>query len=382
MTVYRKARPDEMAKCTAFANMVFFTGDDPRRFETLLPKVYGPNADPVCSAGLHNIAVRENGEIVGLVAALPGKLHVGDTVLSTAYVGTVSVHPQARGEGHMKELMRITLQEAMERGADIAFLGGQRQRYEYFGFSPAGEAYMITYDIANVRHALREADVGSIAFRRLTDETDAALAEIEALRQTDTVWFERPRSRLLACMQSYLQDVYAVEQDGRFAGWVVYNPHEARINELRCVKADDEERVIKAWLLQNGQKSVHILTPPWAAARLRRAGLHAEHISRQTDVNVRILRPERVLPALMRLRNTYAPLTDGELRLNAWGQGLSIRVEDGNVSAEPCAVDALPQLTPLALTRLCAYPFDYEGRPQTPAGWFPLPVFAPPSDGF
>jgi hypothetical protein len=49
-------------------------------------------------------------------------------------------------------------------GCDLAMLGGQRQRYEYFGFTAAGMAHTYTATSTNVRHALSGVDVGDMEF--------------------------------------------------------------------------------------------------------------------------------------------------------------------------------------------------------------------------
>ena len=51
-----------------------------------------------------------------------------------------------------------------------------------------------------------------------------------------------------------------------------------------------------------------------------------------------------------------------------------VRVEDGGEGAL--------QLSRLEATRLFMYPFLYEGRPKTPQGWFPLPLYAAAPDEF
>ena len=94
MTVYRKAKPEEREAYIRFANMVFNDAGDPVKFETDIPKVYGPRVD--CSH-LQNIAVDDEKGIRGLVAVLPGQMYAGGESLKTGFVGTVSVHPEARG---------------------------------------------------------------------------------------------------------------------------------------------------------------------------------------------------------------------------------------------------------------------------------------------
>ena len=94
------------------------------------------------------------GEMLDFVGdiTVPLSLLVAGKPLRAAGIGTVSVHPYARGEGHMKKLMHMTLEECRENGADLAMLGGQRQRYEYFGFTQQ-EVNKILEDTGTVQYA-------------------------------------------------------------------------------------------------------------------------------------------------------------------------------------------------------------------------------------
>ena len=98
MTEYRVARPEEQAALTFFGSMVFSMDGEKTDFETLIPKEYAKERS---CAEHHLLAVNEQG-IRGMIATLPGVMRVGKLELKTGYVGTVSVHPQARGEGHEK----------------------------------------------------------------------------------------------------------------------------------------------------------------------------------------------------------------------------------------------------------------------------------------
>ena len=89
MTEYRVARPEEQAALTFFGSMVFSMDGEKTDFETLIPKEYAKERN---CAEHHLLAVNEQG-IRGMIATLPGVMHVGELELKTGYVGTVSVHP-------------------------------------------------------------------------------------------------------------------------------------------------------------------------------------------------------------------------------------------------------------------------------------------------
>lgn len=124
----------ELPDILDFANYVFSQSSQPHDFRRLLPKLYGENSG---SEGYHYL-VREDGRIRAMVCAMPLSLLVAGKPLRAAGIGTVSVHPYARGKGYMKALMNRAMEDLKTQGYAMAFLGGMRQRYEYFGFTPTG----------------------------------------------------------------------------------------------------------------------------------------------------------------------------------------------------------------------------------------------------
>ena len=148
MTEYRLAKPEEWEDCIELANYVFSMAHRPHDFEQLIPRVYqaGPEM-----ARIHRVAVAENGRLRAEIAVLPQQMAAGGKLLRAGYVGSVSVHPKARGEGHMKRLLGDWITD-LEGTCDLLALDGQRQRYAYFGFTPGSEKYTFYLDVANVRH--------------------------------------------------------------------------------------------------------------------------------------------------------------------------------------------------------------------------------------
>lgn len=61
------------------------------------------------------------------------------------------VDGRSRGKGHLALLMQDAQERMQAAGCDIAMLGGQRQRYERFGYVPAGAHWEFTLTPRNVR---------------------------------------------------------------------------------------------------------------------------------------------------------------------------------------------------------------------------------------
>ena len=208
---YCIAEPADRERVVDFANYVFSQAHRPHDFKTLLPKVY---ADDAPETAVHYIARREDGAIRAMVANLPVRLRFGDAALQAGMIGTVSVHPYARGEGHMKRLMQMMLDDARARRLDLLALGGLRQRYGYFGFESGGAA--AAYDITetNVRRGLADVSADGIVFQEIASEDCEGFDFAWRLANARRIGGERPRADFLRIMRSWDSHLRLIARDG------------------------------------------------------------------------------------------------------------------------------------------------------------------------
>lgn len=377
MIEYRKARPEEREAYLAFADMVFNLAGTDISFERSLPKVYGLGMD---TASLQNIAYDREKGIRGLVAVLPQTLHILDRTLKSGYIGTVSVHPEARGEGHMKVLMAMALDEMRTQGADIALLGGQRQRYEHFGYAWGGVIYHIDVNRSNVRHALADVAIGGVTLTEILPGS-AAERQAQALHDARPYHFDRTSPSFAVVCRSYLHTPWAIERDGCLLGYVIATANKKHLAEVYAAAVDEMDTILKAWLVLNDLESISLDMPPFDAALLRRLCRWAESVTCGSALSARVLHYAPVVESLLKLKASYSPLEDGTLSLCCEGQAFTVQVAGNQVHVtedadEPLVLDAL------SAGRLLFTPFDYEDRPAAPRSWFPLPLCSQEADAF
>lgn len=367
---FRIAKQEELEKCRDFANMVFDLD-----FRKLLPKVYGE--DPVMYAA-HYIA--DNGEIKGLVAVLEDRLTVGGTVLKTGYVGSVSVHPDSRRQGLMVKLMDLANVDMLENGTDIAFLNGNRQRYQYYGFVPAGVTYFFNVNVDNLTHALSNVPIDHIRFEEIESGSEIE-QKARALHRSRPVHFERAEFAVL-CHSNY-QTPYAVLCGGGFIGYVVTNGDKNSWAEVCVEDAEYLDMTVKAWIVQNQVKSLQIYLPEWERELRRHLSCYASGMSRGYSVQARIFRFRRVAEAYLKTKARTSGISDGHMAFDIEGQNFEITVKNGNVTVKEGGENPL-KLTAYEANRLMLLPMEYEDMPKAPYGWFPLSIFVAPSspDGF
>lgn len=375
---YRIARPEDREKVIDFANYVFSQAHRPHDFKTLIPKEY---SDRVPGAAAHYIAVREDGAIRAMTANLPVSMRFGDQILKTGMVGTVSVHPYARGEGHMKVLMQMLLDDAEKRGFDLLALGGLRQRYGYFGFEGgcAAAAYEITE--TNVRHALKNVDDSSIAFETLAKEDCEGVDFAWKLANARKMGGVRPRDAFWEIMHNWNRPMRLICAEKKSIGYVMGGMG-GNIAELALENEGDLFRVLKALFRADGAQAFSIDVAPCEIERADQLGKIAENVRIVPQERIRVLHWERVLAATLNLKAEYANLQDGKLVLRIGDKNYRLSVQGGKADVQ-ITEDAPDRVyTELQAVRKL---FGVESALFREGGdynWLPLPMFFSGADTF
>lgn len=377
MVTYRKARPEERKAYIEFADMVFSSNGDPISFEQSIPKVYGAHID---SADMQYIGIDDEKGIRGLVAVMPNELYLGSEMLKVGYVGTVSVHPEARGEGHMKALMKMAIKEMEKKGVDLSLLGGHRQRYEYFGYAKSGVSVHVDVSEPNVRHALKHVNADGVTFEEIGHDSPW-LKPAHALFEQRFIRFRRDIGAFVDCCRNYLTQLWAILDEGEFVGYLVCNSDQNGFSEICTVSADVLDKAIKAWIVQGKSRRVTMMFAPWEREALRRLGTYAGGMRIQSSVQASVLNPRRVLKVMLTAKAAYAKLENAEMCFEIEGDRFTVAVKDGAVDIVDGGENPVC-LNRLAASQLFGDFFDYEGRPETPDGWFPLPIYEASPDAF
>lgn len=362
--LFRKAKQDELEQCIDLANLVF--GFD---FRILLPKAY--SAKPVMQTSNF---VADNGELKGLVSVLGESLSVGENVLKTGYVGSVCVHPDSRGQGLMIKLMDLANDDMQKNGTDIAFLNGNRQRYQYYGFVPAGMTYFFNVSGDNYAHALKEVSADSITFEEITSGS-VLEQKARALYCSKPVHFERSEFAVLC--RSYSRNPYAVIENDEFIGYIVTNSDKNCWAEV-CVKSCEHlDKTLKAWMEQNKVREIQLFLSEWESDLSRHLACYASGMSRGYSVQARIFNFRRVTEAYLKERARTSGLSDGYMAFDIEGEKFNITVTGGNVTVRDDGDNPL-KLTAYEANKLMLLPMEYEDMPNVPNGWFPLGIYVAP----
>lgn len=327
MTEFCTGKASDKENIIDFINMVFSMTGRAHNFKTLLPKLYGEAVD---TSGFHFLA-KEDGRIQAVVGLFPTVLTVGQKQLKLGHIGSVSVHPYARGKGYMKRLMEMAIQSAKAQGFDALVLGGLKNRYQYFGFQPTEMAVRYRFVPENVSHQYRGEGSEKITFETIESADSKYMDEIRQLYEKHPVHTKRGDDEsLYRILGSWQSTVYAVLKAGSFIGYVTSTAPqfwgEWGVKEIRDLPA-----VIAAWFKKLEPDALTLLSPAFERAACELLGKYCESFYPASEHSWHILSFSKVLEALMAVKNDYESLEAGHLTL-------AIKKYDGSV--EVCRLEA------------------------------------------
>ena len=376
MLTYGQARPDEENDLLDFANYVFSYSAAPTDFKKLHPWVYGR---PGFSA-ITQVA-REDGRIRGMISAVHDVLSLNGQELKFGYIGTVSTHPYARGQGIMRRLMSLTLDSLKAQGCQLAVLGGQRQRYQYHGFEDAGARVMLSLTSASLRHALGGQDHGH-RFVPLDQAGEDAMLTARALHSRGSYICLRSAQAFEAKLHTWDGQAWAVFRDGRMVGYFYL-----AYGQVAEFFFEEDVRLPGVfWDYMSLQKlsQLRVELPAAQAARCGDLFAAANSFSQHPACMLRVMDWQAFLQVLLQCKASHQPLTAGRRVLDiAQEARLSIACEGARVSVKASADRADMSLDAQAAVRLTTLPLSRALYPDHPfLDWFPVDFYLPLADSF
>ena len=366
-----------------FLNLVFGAGR-PQDFEQLLPDIYRSTERHMRC----NYAIRPDGHIRAIVGMFPKVWQVGSKVLRVAGIGGVSTHPTWRGRGFMSQLMNRCGAEMKEQGYHLSWLGGQRQRYGYFGYERCGVKVQCTVRVANVRHGFKRPS--PIRFKPISVDDSSWLEQAKMLHDGQRMHCRRSQADFhKACLNWHNRPHIAIDEGDQAIGYLVSAKDRKRVTELVAMSAEAATDMIAAWAPETGRSDTVFDLWPNNVDLLQSAGKFAEECRTTNSGNWRILDWPAVIDALLTVRCNMGSMAQGKLKVEINGFGcLEIAVDEEGVRC--ASTEATPQITcdaPTAMRLLFGpvSPGYVLTLPPDVAplldSWCPLPLYWPRQDG-
>jgi predicted N-acetyltransferase YhbS len=318
---FLKADINDMDDILDFGNFVFSQSSRPHNFLELLPKLYKPE---YFMDGIHYLA-KEDGKIKALVGSYPMKLDFYDgTSLPGRGIGMVSVHMRSRSKGYMNTLMNMALEDMRKDRIVFSCLGGRRQRYEYFGYTPTGINYMFEVSESNIYHTLGKEWKTGLRLQIVKPDDKDILDGIMALHNEKKARYFRDRAGLYDILSSWESKTFAVMEGDRFEGYLVCNSGFSEITEINM---KDNSRLceaigifLKSRKEAAGQKTAAIWAGPLETEKVTVLSEFADnHSVQNTAYQFNILDWKRFTGPFINLRSQTRTILDGVFVLKIEG---------------------------------------------------------------
>jgi len=388
MEQYVKGTPADAQDIVDFADFIFSKDAAPHDFSQLLPKLYGDGAD----TQQYHYLVKEEGRIKAMVCVLPVHLNVAGIELKLGCIGTVSVHPRARGKGYMKKLMNMVIEDIQSEGYSLSLLGGQRQRYEYFGYEPAGIKLNFTLTEDNIRHKYGGLDASGISFEPLSSNS-SQLEDAYQLYEQGIVSGARSKEQFASIMRSWNAQTLVILHHHKFVGYIAIKKDGGNVHEIELVDQALLPIVCKALIAYKKVQALHFTVPAYDRDKISLLGDASEFYSTSYDHNYMILDYAKVIEAFMSCKARNVKLQDGKFVIRIEGcETVEIVVQDNQVivnkHAEGTGIQAdlvlsKREATAGIFSSLSEFANwnSLSRNTNIPQGWFPLPLYVPPADG-
>ena len=383
-TEFRKDTAKDRAAVIDFANYVFSHAHGSIDFPQNLPKLYGPDG----GAGADHLLACEDGQIKAMVGVFFDTVHISNQALRVGGIGTVSVHPYARGKGYMKTLMRMADEEMRAAGAQLSMLGGQRQRYQHFGYELGGARLSFRVTDKSLFHACAGKTLPKLKLK-LTPLTDADVPFCRALYSAQPVHFAREQYPFADILRSWGCAAFVIRENGRPCGYLTRSWNAETVDELLLEREELLPAVMAAYLAQFGRQALNLTVQPWETGRAALADEISEDCTLSACEMFRVYDWAAVLGSLLSLKAACRPLPDGVLTLDIGGELLELAVRGGAPAVrrlQPGEASAALTLEPQRALRLLCSPMGgycpalCAACPAADA-WFPLPLGFSAQDG-
>ena len=370
MLVYRKGRKGENAQIVKTINAGFSDVRDNLNFQDSMPKVYKKE-------GLehHSLVCENKNEFLGAITVWPTHFKILNQTLEVAYIGSVAVKIEHRGHGIMKDMMNLVLTEIKEKQYDLAILSGQRQRYEYFGFSPFGFLYDFTFNEQNVKHTVK--NTTSYQFQEVLNEDDKYIENIYDL-YSKRLFQARPKNLFYDYLKSRGLKVFIVLKDNLFVGYYLIKNNEV-IHEFEVLNINETNLVLKGILEFHNLIEVRIIVLPFEINKFKVFNSFTENYLVYSKDLAKIYNYETTIEKLLNLSNQVNKLKPGKLLIEVKDYGTIKIIVDKEIKVVKTNEKADIKLTK---QEVCALTTPHANLVLRYKNWFPLLVSIPYADSF
>ncbi|KMQ49968.1 Acetyltransferase [Chitinispirillum alkaliphilum] len=220
-------------------------------FSSNMGHIFRPDPETIS----RHFIYKHKGEIKGAIGIYPFKIRIGEVLLKTAGIGSVSVHPEFRKRGLMTSML-LQVKKHLQNGSfDISCLDGDRFRYRMFGWDLGGKS---------CNYCLFRRDLHRLVNRNIT--INSQILKENSLPVLMKAYNQFP-NRAERSIENFLLHlnrdnlVWLGAESARGFAYIVYD----RVNNEEILELQGDTETAKLLLLKhcidNNLDDIHILHP-------------------------------------------------------------------------------------------------------------------------
>lgn len=372
MVELRRLKAEDYDRLIPLLNEVFTRHNGVEQdFEKMLPKMCVRDDEQM---GKH-FGIFEDGQLVACIGVYPLDGVVAGEKLRFATMGNIATRWEHTGKGYMSKLIAVALKELEDLGVDAARLGGNRQRYNRYGFESCGQVLYFTFNKDTLPS--RFPNAGEVSFAEIDSKDTQALEFCCRLYNENAIAVTRQAKDCYSVMTAWEHIPYLCMQDGKPVGYLCADQSGMDVAEVFGVDLERFTDILCRWQ-QEKKTTVCFALQPHMTEYVRRFSAICDVMKTQSPSHFKICNWEKIISAFLKLKASDQALPDGELVLEIADYGkVRIFVEGKHVGCEK--TDLAPRLTLTALeaSRYLFGPLSPDYTAQTNAlaeNWFPLPL--------
>ncbi len=370
-----RLRGEHFEEAMGFLDQAFAV-HGPHDFAGMLPSLYQPDDEHM----QHNLALRRDGRLLGIVGVFPVELVVSGERLRAAGIGGVSVAASERGQGLLERLMDRACALIASEGYQLSFLSGPRHRYRRWGWEVCGAELRLSIDKRNLEHAFRGAPPASTRLEPLPlDPEPALLGELARLHDAQVVHCVRNHEHFARYLRAWFhKPMVARSAEGRVVGYLTGHAEQRRITEL--VAESDAAALDMVRAVVAHHESAEVVLPALPSALNDYLSTHAERADLRATGNWQVWDLAAVAGALLRARHAARALPEGRLVLGMGERRYSLWVSGAEAGCETTGSEPDLEASPETMLRILFGPLPpalvapLAARAQLLGAWCPLPL--------
>lgn len=379
-----RGKPEDTKQLLEVLDNVFFLEDEEetrRTFLTLLPKLYKDEYAPA----YNNVIIKEGDAIKAAVGCFPSEAVAAGKRLRILGIGNVAVARDSRSKGYMIDLMNTAIGIMKGENYDYSLLGGQRQRYGFFGYEPIGAEYRFIIEKDGIRRIWGREPQAAYTARPVTEADTEIIKKIKALNESLPFYVDRSEDAYVDILKSWNNIPYAAFEGEEFKGYFSVNKYGgSHIAEMRAVNIDDTLKLIVCAMEVMKSESATLNVPLFDTELCDYMNKNCGGVSMGTPEMINIFNFGRFIEAFLSVKASVTKLCPGTLKLLIHGVKRDERIAitvgcDNSVTVAETNEEADIELSHSEAIHFIGglYSKDRAQMQQAFAqSWFPLPFFS------